>query len=439
MSLKKRFLKYVLPTIASLWLFTLYTMVDGIFVGKGVGSAALSAVNIAMPYITFLFALATVIAVGASTIASMLLGSGDHEGANSVFTRAVAASIAASLIVTALAWFLPDQVAALLGASGENLPYFRQYIGMIVPFSFFFVVSYVLEIMVKTDGFPRLAAISIAVGGVTNLVLDWLFVFVLPYGIRGAAFATGISQIVSFTIFIVHFAGKRARLRPVRFKPGLSLWRRLVPLGTPAALIEGFAALVCLTMNRVLLRVAGESALVTHAVVYYVNTLVLMTMLGVAQGSQPITSFECGSGQRKSVLSLLRMQAITIAIIATAAILVCNLAGGSIVSAFIDRSETALLASSTAALRIYSVVYLFLGFNVITAGFFSAIGHSRTGLRLAITRGALNIVSPLVLSFIGMPYVWLSAALAELACLVLSLLALRSWQQDGCRLPEMQA
>ena len=198
---KRKFFSYALPSVAAMWVYTIYTMVDGMFVARGVGTTALAAVNIAMPFINTAFALGILFAVGASTRASIYKGQGNHERANQIFTTSAVTVFVLAWIVVIIAQLNLERLALMLGATDATLEYVKDYLRIIILFVPCYMTSYNLEVLIKADGFPKKAIMTTSAGAVTNIVLDWLFVIVFHWGIEGAAIATGLSQLMTFYIF----------------------------------------------------------------------------------------------------------------------------------------------------------------------------------------------------------------------------------------------
>ncbi|MEG1312407.1 MAG: MATE family efflux transporter, partial [Romboutsia sp.] len=267
-----------------MWVFSLYSMVDGIFVSKGVGSEALAAVNISTPYINTIFALSILFSTGATTIVSMTLGNGDNKKASEYFTLNTVVVVIISVIITIISLLNLDKLAVFLGATDSTIVYVKEYLGTIILFVVFYIVSYSLEVLIKSDGYPHLATIGVIISAVTNIVLDYIFVLKLNYGVEGAAFATGIARVLSFSFFFIHFLRKKGKLQFVKFKFDFSIIKKIVYIGIPDFTTEISIAVVVLIFNQSILKVIGENALISYSVVCYINTLVLTTMMGISQG-----------------------------------------------------------------------------------------------------------------------------------------------------------
>ncbi len=313
-SLLAQFLRFSSATVASLMVFSLYSIVDGLFVAKGVGDYAMAAVNLAVPFTNVMFSIAVTFAVGTSTILSIYLGQGNREHANRLFSQNLVLLVIIGLTITALVLVFLEPFALLLGAEEETLGYTMSYLRGLAPFATCFIVSYNLEILVKTDGRPMLAILTVCIGCLTNCVLDYVAIFVLNWGAWGAAFATGLSQLLTCIIYVTHFFGKHTTFHLVRFRPEGSIYRRLIPIGLADGVTELCNGVMIFLFNHVILRCIGTDGLVSYTIIAYTNTLVVNIMLGVSQGSQPLVSFQYGRKDPEKYRRLLRYGLITVAI-----------------------------------------------------------------------------------------------------------------------------
>ena len=220
LNLVRRFFKFTVPSIVSMWIFSLYSLVDGMLVAWGVGEHALTAVNLSLPFVSLVFTLGILLATGTSTVLSIALGQKDVERARNYFNQNLFVVIAATLLLAVLVLFNLDWVADFLGATGENHHLVKEYVGVIACFSVFFTVSYNLEVQVKADGAPHVSIIGVISCGLMNVVLDYIFVMHLHWGVWGAALATGLAQATSTAVFAVYFLTHRYppgyRRRPQR-------------------------------------------------------------------------------------------------------------------------------------------------------------------------------------------------------------------------------
>lgn len=426
-SLKQKFIRYMLPSVVAMWVFSLYTMVDGIFVSKGVGELALAAVNISMPFVTFIFAVSLMFSTGASTVIAVFLGKKDIKSANQVFTLNIVFIIALSVIIFLLTYFNLDRLALFLGATDSTIEMVKQYLGIIVFFNGFFIVSYSLEVIVKTDGFPVLATIGVLISAFTNVVLDYIFVIKLGYGVPGAAYATGISQILSTIFFLVHFFRKNATLKFTKFKFDFKAIGKIASIGFPDSLTELSAGVVILLFNLSIQKYIGEVGIIYYSVINYINVLVLMTMVGIAQGMQPLSSYYYGAHSYKEVRALFSMGVKAIIIASISVFAVSMIFTEPIVSLFIHRSEVEIFSEAVRVFRIYSFSFLILGFNVVISSFFVSIENPLISTVISLGRGLVLIAACLfVMIFLfGGEGIWYTTIVSEFVCLIISLVLLK--------------
>ncbi len=421
--LKQDFLRFMLASMAAQWVFALYTMVDGIFVAKGVSELALSAVNLASPYVNFLFSISLLFAVGVSTIAAMYMGQGKFNEANRAFSQILVVLAVISLVLTLAVMLWPDVLAVFLGA-GENVqPLVEEYLLHVGPFSICFLMVYSFEVLVKTDGYPKLALFAVTFGCLLNCVLDYLFVFCFSMGVGGAAFATGLSQLVLIFIYLFHFLGRRATLHFVRFSFDWKIFLRSVKIGIPSGLTEWSAGLTTFLFNHAIMACLGEEAIISYTILAYVNTIVVMSMAGIAQGAQPMISYYLGAGRKNVCQRLLSYAMISGGIISALAIAAVFCGADQMVALFISPENTALYTESVRVLKVFSLSFLFSGVNIIAAGYFTSVEAAVSSFLISVGRGFFTLAAALVLMIFvwGGKGIWWSALLSEFLCLSLTL------------------
>ena len=387
LNLVRRFFKFTVPSIVSMWIFSLYSLVDGMFVAWGVGEHALTAVNLSLPFVSLVFTLGILLATGTSTVLSIALGQKDVERARNYFNQNLFVVIAATLLLAVLVLFNLDWVADFLGATA-----------------------------------PHVSIIGVISCGLMNVVLDYIFVMHLHWGVWGAALATGLAQATSTAVFVVYFLTHRYPLRFGRFKPDPGAYRRIIPLGTADGLSELSNGMVIFLFNHIIQRVIGPDALVSYTIISYVNTLVLNSVIGIAHGIQPLCSYHLGAEERPVCHKFLTYGIRLAACFAAGFFVLCQVLAGAVVGLFLQ-PDSALFASSVSALRLYSFAFLFVGFNVVISGFFTAMEHPIPSLTISFGRGLVLISGCLVvLAFLfGANGIWLSPLVSESLCLLITL------------------
>lgn len=421
-SLLKQFFHFSAATVASLMVFSLYSIVDGLFVARGVGEYAMTAVNLSVPFVNLLFSIAVIFAVGTSTIIAYLLGQKNAQSANKLFSQNLATLVVIGVTISVLVLAFTEPLARLLGAEEVTLEYTIHYLQGLAPFAVCFMISYNLEVLVKTDGRPRLALVTVCVGCVTNCVLDYLAIFHWGLGIWGAAAATGVSQLLTCIIYLTHFLGKHTTFHPVRFRMDWKIYRRLLPIGISDGLTELCNGLMIFLFNHTILRCIGTDGLVAYTIIAYANTLVINITMGVSQGSQPLISFQNGRGDGAAIGKLLRYGLRTMCGIAAVCFTVLFLAAPKLVAVYLPEAGAEMLSFATDAFRRYSLCYLPVGFNIYIAGFLTAMERPLPAVSISTGRGLILQGSILLLlaAVLGGSSIWFAPVISEVLCLGLS-------------------
>lgn len=428
--IKKKFFSYALPSVAAMWVYTIYTMVDGMFVARGVCTTALAAVNIAMPLINTAFALGILFAVGASTRASIFKGQENRAEASRIFTTSTITVFCLSLIVVILVQLNLKRVALLLGADDETLGYVMDYLRIIVCFVPCYMTSYNMEVLIKADGFPKKAIKTTFAGACTNIFLDYLFVIVFHWGIQGAAIATGLSQLMTFSIFLSHFLSSKSYFNFVRIKWHPKEVLGFAKLGVADCVTEFSVGVIIFLFNHVLLRVTGNDGVVIYTVIAYVYQLILMTMMGINQGMQPLVSFYHGRGEKKSHKFILRTALRSAVIASVLAFAAGLLYPNPVVAVFVDpHLNMELYLRGVGAMKLFSVSFLPLGIVIILAGYFTALEQNKPAMTISISRGLVFVAICLLVmaALFGETGIWLSMGVSETLALVLAV-SLYKWK-----------
>ena len=426
-SLLSQFLHFSAATVASLMVFSLYSIVDGLMVSKGVGEYAMAAVNLAVPFTNVLFSIGIIFAVGSSTIIAIYLGQEQGEKANRLFSQNTALLLGIGLTITVLVLVFTAPFARLLGAEGVTYQYTIDYLRGLAPFAVCFIISYNMEVLIKTDGYPRIAILTVIAGCLTNCVLDYVAIFILDWGVWGAAAATGASQLLTCVIYLRHFLRGHNTFHFVPFRMDWSIYKRLLPIGFADGVTELCNGVMIFLFNRVILRCLGDDGLVSYTIIAYVNTLIINTMLGISQGSQPLISYHYGKDDPSGCRKLLRYGFTAVAVMTAVIFAAVMLLAPQIARLFLGAEKAALAASSSAALRRYGLCYLLLGGNILMGGFLTAVEQPRPAIAISVGRGlAFQAGALVLLAFtVGGSAIWYAPVISEALCAVMAVLFLR--------------
>ena len=421
-SLRRDFFRFIIPSIVAQWVYAMYAMVDGLFVARGVSEIALSAVNIAVPFTTFLFAVALCFAVGSSTVIALYLGREELHKAKEVFTQNIITLAIVSLIITGVAYFKSSEIAVFLGAGPETIKNASTYIATIGVFSFFFVISYSLEVLIKTDGYPMKATIIVVLGCLLNGILDYIMVIVLHKGVWGAAFATGLSQLCVVLMYLTHFCGKDTHMRLVKHKFDGSLLLRTLRIGIASGITEFSAGIVIFLFNHYILKYLGEAYVASYTIVSYICTIAVMSMAGIIQGIQPLVSYHVGKDSMDKCRMLLKYALFTAEGIAVVLFALSYIGAGTISDLFISKEYSSLRNETIKAFHGFSWSYLLCGFNIIIGGYFTALERTKSAMAISLGRGFVFVaVSLQILTMIFQENgIWYAATLSEFMCFVLT-------------------
>lgn len=421
----KSLFAYILPALGGLFVTYLYNVVDGIFVGQGVGSAALGAVNIAVPFITFVVAIAAMLPMGGATVVAIRMGRGDKDGANYAFMTAFSLTALLSIVLMIVGMVFCQQIADLSGAgnlSEEMRKMSTEYLFYYSAFSVPMLMSACLSVFVRNDGSPALSFAGMCVGAAANIFLDWLFIFPLNMGVTGAAVASGLGQVLSVLVLLSHFVREKGELRIKRFKIDFALIRKICKRGVPEAVTQFTTPVTALCYNLMLARLIGDIGVSTFSVLSFICSLANAILSGVAQGLQPLWG-HCYGRQDTEEMKWYCRSGIKINIILSILIY-----GGlfffDVPVIRIFNKEAALVQTATAALPIFSLSFVPMALNLIFTAFLFSTKRTGAANVIAISRGI--VVKAFAIFCIpvifGSNAIWSAPFVAETVTLVLAVI-----------------
>ena len=399
-------------------IFSLYSMVDGFFVSKYVGVEALSAVNLSMPFINIVFALGIIAAVGSQTMCGVFIGRKNYMKANKIFSFNIKTVTIFSIILTVLFYFNMDTIARLLGATEDLGPLVIEYLGNIVYFVPFLMISYNFEVMVKVDGFPRLAVATVITCGLSNVILDYVFVGLMGHGLAGAAVATGFSQVISTVVYLIHFTVGKSNLEFVEVKFSFDTLKSIFSLGVGDFVSEVGIAMIVLFYNIFIIKFLGEKSIATFSVISYVNNLALTCFAGITQGTQPLLSYYYGKKDYDSLKKLFRLATAAIFVTGVVFLAASQLFPERIFRIFLDVDKETL-SYSVESLRKFSISFMITGFNVLIAAVCVSFLKPKYSVTINILRSFVTIYLALfVLTMVEPTLIWFASALSEAVTLI---------------------
>ena len=410
-SIRSLLLKYATPGIIAMTAMSLYNMVDSIFIGHGVGALALSGLTVAKPFMDICAAFGTLVGVGASSLVAIKLGEKDYRSANDVLANVVILNVLLGALVMVVGLFWLDPILYAFGASDATIAYARDYMEIILLGNILTHIYYGLNSMLRSIGHPRISMYATILAVALNVVLDPIFIFVLDMGVRGAALATMISQLVSVVIELIIFLNPK---EVIYFHRGI--WRlkrditmRALGIGMAPFLMHMAACFVVIVLNNQLKRYGGDMAIATFGMTNRFMFFFAMIVMGIQQGMQPIVGYNYGANLYARMIRAFKLSVYC----ATCVMGVLWLFGVIWPEGFIRlfTHDELLIAQSIAPARVMLCVMFAIGFPMITGNFYTSIGMAPKAIFLSLTRQVLFLIPlilclPIVFESMGWESIW---------------------------------
>ena len=410
-----KLLRFTFPSIIMMIFTSIYSVIDGLFVSNFAGKTALAAINIIYPFIMAVGALGFMMGTGGSALVGRLLGEGEKEKANKTFSLIVYTTAIAGILLSALAFLLVPTVSRLFGASGQLLDYCILY-GRICFLSMpCFMLQNVFQCFFITAEKPRLGLDVVLSAGITNMVLDFLFVAVFGLGLKGAAIAIVCGEIIGGLVPILYFAGRNhslLRLGRTSFDAGSIL--KTCTNGSSELMTELSSSVVTVLYNTQLMRIAGENGVAAYSTIMYVNFIFVAIFLGYSLGSAPIISFHYGAGNHDELKNMRKKSLRLIAVWGIGMTIISHIFALPFARFFVGY-DSELLAMTIHGFRIYAFVYLLNGFNIFGSSFFTALNNGMVSATISFLRTLVfEVICILLLPvFFGIDGIWSAVLVAE--------------------------
>lgn len=419
----KKLLRFVLPSIVMMIFTSIYGVVDGLFVSNYVGKTAFAAVNLVMPLLMMLSALGFMMGTGGSAIVAKTLGEGDKERADRYFSMMVYVTLAGGMALTVLGLVFLRPIVIALGAEGEMIGQCLIYGRISLASLTFFMVQNVFQSFFVAAEKPHLGLGVMVAAGVTNMVLDYVFIVVFGWGIAGAAAATAAGETVGGLVPLIYFSRKNTSLLRLT-KTGIKgkILLKACTNGSSELMTNLSMSLVNMLYNIQLMKLAGEDGVAAYGVIMYVNFIFLATFIGYSIGSAPIVGYHFGARNHNELKNLFRKSMRLIGGWGVLLMLLAFVLSGPLVQFFVGY-DTELLAMTRHGLRLYALAFLVSGFNIYGSAFFTALNNGLVSavisfLRTLVFQMAAVLILPMLLGING---IWLAVLVAELLALGVTL------------------
>lgn len=411
----KKLLRFTLPSVVMMIFTSIYGVVDGIFVSNFVGKTPFAAINLIMPFLMIFGSVGFMIGTGGSALVSKTRGEGDSEKANRIFSMLIYLSVLFGVMLSVIGLLFLRPISIFLGAEGAMLEDCVAYGRIILPVLTAFILQNEFQSFLVTAEKPNLGLGVTVAAGVTNIVLDALFVAVFRWGLVGAAVATAISQVVGGVIPVLYFAfSKKSLLRLTKTVFNGRILLKTCTNGSSELMANVSFSLVNILYNFQLMRFAGEDGVAAFGVIMYVNFIFAAIFIGYAIGTAPIVGFHFGAGNHAELKSLFRK---SLTLIGLASLIMTVLAEGMArpLSTIFVGYDATLLAMTTRGFQLYSISFLFSGFCIFGSSFFTALNDGLVSAAISFLRALLFEVGAVLLlpALFGLDGVWLSVVVAE--------------------------
>ena len=411
----KDFFKYVSLNILGQMAYSCYTLADTFFVSASLGVNGLTALNLAFPVFCMINGTGLMIGMGGGTRYSLLKSRGENKRADFVFTNAIYIALSFSVLFVLLGVFLSHAVTKILGADDTVFSMTNTYLQVMLLFAPAFLMNNLLQCFVRNDGSPSVSMTAMITGSMSNIVLDYVFIFPFRMGIFGAALATGLAPVISMGVLSSYFIRRKNRFRFVKSLPQMKMIFGILSSGVPSLVTELTSGIVMLLFNYIILRLEGNIGVAAFSVITVISLVVVAVYTGISQGVQPLFSRNHGTGNRKNVKAVWRYAMITMLLLSGIIYLTIFFCAPQLVFIFNSERNELLQRFAIKGLKLYFLACPFMGFNIITATYFTSTDHPCPAQIISLLRGFFVLVplAFLLSALLKMTGVWCAYPLTE--------------------------
>lgn len=422
----KRLFRFVIPSIIMMIFTSIYGVVDGFFVSNYVGKTEFAAVNLIMPFPMMLGAFGFMVGTGGSALVSMSLGQGKKKEANEIFSMLIKITIIVGIILSVLGIIFTREIALALGATKDLLKHCVTYGRLLLLALVPFMLQNVFQSFLVTAEKPTFGLIITIIAGLTNVILDFVLIGILRWGIIGAALATGISQLIGGMIPLLYFLHENtSELRLIRAKINYRILGKTCFNGSSELMTNLSMSIVNMLYNLQLLKYAGENGVAAYGVIMYLNFIFVAVFIGYAIGTAPIIGFNYGAGNKTELTNVYKK---SILFNIVAGIIMCAAAislAGTLAGLFVSY-DAELLEMTKNGFTIYSLSFIVMGLNIYGSSFFTALGNGLVSALISFLRTLLfQIIAVLTLPLVfGLNGIWMAIVVAEIMALAVTIMLL---------------
>ena len=425
----KLLLQYSVPAIIGMIVNALYNIVDRMFIGNipNIGSLAITGVGITMPIMTIILAFGMLIGIGATANISLNLGKGNRPTAEKLLGNAFTLSIIVGLAIAIVGTICANPILNLFGASENTLFYAKEYLHIILLGCTFNILSFSLNSTVRADGNPKMSSLTMVIGCGTNIILDYVFIFIFNLGVKGAALATIISQAITFFIILYYYTigNSNLKLKVENFKLKKHLVTMTFAIGIAPFATQIANSLVQVIANNALKTYGSDLAIGAMTVISSLNIVFMMPIFGINQGCQPIIGFNYGAKKYKRAKETFKYATMAACVICIIGFTIIQCFPTQIISLFNNDPELTNLAMR--GIRIYLLMMPIVGINIVATSYYQSIGKAKVSMFVSLLRQVILLIPFTIIlpKFIGLDGVWAAGACADSLSVIITLILLR--------------
>lgn len=419
---------YAVPAIVSQVISSIYNIADRIFIGQGVSALAIAGLGITMPIMNIIHAFGSLVGAGSAARMSIVLGQKDQRWAEKILGNSMLLTFFFGALFLSFSYAFMDQILSMFGATPDTIAYAREYLFIVLPGMFLTTLTFNLTGLIRASGYPRKSMLILVGGAVLNMVLDPLFIFVFHWGISGAAWATTISMACTAIAAVAHFVNPDSfiRFRSHAWTPKLYIFKNIILIGMSPFLMNVAASAVVAFQNSQLIRYGGDLAVATLGVVNTFSSLLIMVMIGICQGMQPIAGYNYGAGHPDRLRQVYILAMKSNVICGVCAALIGMLIPGAICRLF--SSDPELLSMAKPSMRYLTVMMPLIGFTITNSNFFQSIDKPWISIVTSLSRQVLFLLPMIYIvpaiavraGFDGLSGLWLSCTISDVMGAVLA-------------------
>lgn len=411
----KEFIRYITLNVLGMIGLSGYILADTFFIAKGLGANGLAALNLAIPIYSFIHGTGLMLGMGGATKYAIFWGQKEHQKSHQVFTNTLYLTVLLAAVFMLTGSLLSGKITALLGADGAVFSMTETYLRIILLFAPAFLLNEVLICFVRNDNNPKLSMLAMLTGSLSNILLDYVFIFPLHLEIRGAVLATGAAPVISICILSWHFIRKENNFHWIKTNLSAALAGNILSLGLSSLINEAASGIVMIAFNILILGLQGNTGVAAYGVIANLSLVVISIYTGIAQGTQPIISCTYGNGDKSSLRQILKYAIITTEFLSACIYLFFLQMANPIVSIFNSGQDMQLQQIAVTGLKLYFTAIPFAGFNIVLAMYFAATDHALPAQLISLARGLFLILPAAVClsRLIGMIGIWLAFPITE--------------------------